>query len=60
MQFTKLQATSFSFSIKPSSDLLDMKSHTENLYLYVGWKSHALTVYVIKTSVEIHKSCVKL
>ena len=55
-----IQATSFSFSIKSSSVLFDMQIHTKNLYLHVGLRSHSLTICVIKTSVKIHRSCVKL
>jgi hypothetical protein len=59
-KITNLQVTSFGFSIKSSSDLFNIKSHTKNLYLHVGLRSHYLTVYVIKPCVKIHKSCVKL
>lgn len=40
-KFTNLQVTSFGLSIKPSSDLLYIKSHIKISYLHVGlrWRS---------------------
>jgi hypothetical protein len=59
-QFTNPQVPSFGFSMKPSSGVLVIKSHTKNLHLQVGLRSHSLAVYVIKTYVKILKSYVKL
>ena len=57
-QFKKLQATSFSFSSKPSSHLSNSKSHTTSLHFHVTSRSHSLTT-VIKTYVKTHTSSVK-